>query len=130
LDIQPSRPISAVVVLGAVAIGQRNPELARYHFREALDRACNNKDLVLITDALAGVAELLSQTSKLPEAVQLCTFVFKHRASERPARREGELLAQLEEMLTAEVYQSAVNIGHAMTIEEAVTVAREQTSSA
>jgi tetratricopeptide (TPR) repeat protein len=111
--------------LGAVAVEEGNPELAWDYFGEGLELAYRIGDVAAVTDVLAGIAELFLQNGKLPQAVQLCTFVAKHRSSRRFIRREAEFLAQLQATLSPEVYQSSVMLGKAMTLEEAVNFAQE-----
>jgi hypothetical protein len=107
--------------LGDIALATGNIDLARQHYRRALEGALDYPSPEPRLHLLLGPARLLSRQGEMGRAIELAALAQHHRESVEETRIRAEgLLDQLRAQLAPDVYALAMAQGKARDLEATV----------
>jgi predicted ATPase/DNA-binding SARP family transcriptional activator len=117
--------LEGILVLGRIATKCKDHVQARDYLKQGLDLAWTTRDTPKLLAVLVGFAKLHLGQGDTDKAIHLLGFVRKHPKTEYRFRTEAqELLGELEKRLSSKTMRKRLEQGKAMTLEEAVEVAR------
>jgi predicted ATPase len=109
----------SLINLGEVNCTQREYQESQQHFAEALKMALAIQAPPLIAETLIGIANLLSKTGSLENALELCAFILHRSIGRKEVQSRAQaLFSELESQLPAMVVAAAQARGSAKKIEE------------
>jgi tetratricopeptide (TPR) repeat protein len=110
--------------LGYLALRQGALEMARRHWRTAVDLAWRVRDrphLLVALDALIGLTTLMAQVGDVERSVELLTLVRPAATIDRRTESKAErLLAELESRLSPDCFAAAQARGRALQLDATV----------
>jgi tetratricopeptide (TPR) repeat protein len=113
--------------LGYITLAQEDFAAAWRYFRMALQEAMEVKAIILILDALTGIAGLLIQSGGYPRAAQLLGLALNHPAVQAETHTNAKpFLDALRQALNEEQLVAEMERGKSLDLQEVVTEIVEQ----